>query len=321
MSIYAPQTDTARCAHWYLTHGFSVIPLWLGGSKAPIVKEVRVYSWEEIAHWFNRPCPCAIGLLCGRRSRGLESLDFDAHKSPSVYPQWAARIDPALLARLVITATPSGGRHVEYLSPTTEGSTALARAAKNADDHAALPHATIELLSEGHYVVSFGSPPKTHDTGLPYRLLQGDPSDPPLITIEEREQLHNAAKSLNLYHAEPTKPHKPIDRSKLHGRQLAGDIYNQEAEWQDILEPHGWRIARTKGDTTYWTRPDGTRGHTHATTGYGSVDKCRFFTDCPPHLNPDESHSKFAVWTALNHDGDFKRAAAALKNKHLSSGG
>ena len=318
MSIYAPTTDTARCAHWYIDNGFSVIPLWLGGSKAPIVKEVRVYSWEEIAHWFNRPNPCGIGILCGRRSRGLESLDFDAHRSPSVYPSWSEKIDPALLSKLVITATPSGGRHCDYRTPTTENSKALARAEKNAYAQNALPHATIELLSEGHYIVAFGTPPKTHDTGLPYRLLQGDPSDPPLLTNEERAELHEVARSLNLYHAEPLKPSKPIDRKKLGGRKLPGDIFDATASWEEVLEPHGWRIARTKGGTTYWTRPDGTHGRTHATTGYAGVDKCRFFTDCPPHLDPNRSHDKFSVYAALNFDGDYKRAAKALATKQAS---
>jgi hypothetical protein len=141
------------------------------------------------------------------------------------------------------------------------------------------------------------------------------------LTLDERAALHAAARALDLYHAEPQPKTKPIDRTKLKGRKLPGDIFNRQADWSDILESHGWTIARTKGDTTYWTRPDGTRGRTHATTGYAGVDKCRFFTDCPPHLDPNRSHDKFSVYAALNHDGDFKRAAKALKNKHLSSGG
>ena len=300
-----------------MTHGLAVIPLKTDGTKAALVRwgDGRIYQWEEIAHWFNRDYPCGIGLICGRRSGGLESLDFDTHHSPSVYPRWADSIASELLAKLVITATPSGGITCDYRTETPTGSTALARHEARADGK--LPHATIELLGEGHYVVAFGSPAYMHKANEPYRLIRNDPSDPPLLSNEERAELHEAARALNLYHADTKPPKKKIDRKALRGRRLPGDKFNATASWEEVLEPHGWTIAATKGDTTHWTRPDGTRGRTHATTGYKGVDVCKFFTDCPPSLDPNKSHSKFAVWTALQFGGDWGAAVAALKAKHL----
>lgn len=327
MSIYAaPTNETAAIALHYHRAGLAVLPLRLDGTKAPLIRWAadgwRRYEWAELAPYFNRPHPCGIGVICGRRSKGLEAIDFDCHRSPSVYREWASLVASDLLSKLVIVATPSGGRHVWYRSMTTEPSKPLARAAKNAYVPAT-PHATIELKSEGAYVVACGSPAETHPDNDFYVLEIGDPRNPPLLTNEERQQLHNAARALNLYSPQAADTKKPKGGTKSRTRKLAGDIFNAEADWSELLEPHGWSIVRTRGDgTTHWTRPDGTHGHTHATTNYAGIDVCRFYSDCPKHLNPDKSHSKFAVWTALNFDGDYTRAAKALRqNKHLSSGG
>ena len=214
-------------------------------------------------------------------------------------------------------ATPSGGQHIYYRTTTTEPSTALARAAKNAYAQNALPHATIELKSEGAYIVACGSPPETHPDNKIYDLVSGDPRNPPLLTAEERAALHAAAKSLNLYAPPPAEKKKPIDRKKLGGRKLAGDKFNAEADWSELLEPHGWSIVRTRGDTTDWTKPDGTRGHTHATTGYMGLNLFHCFTSDASPFTEGENYKPFAVLALLNFDGDYKRAAAALKTKHL----
>ena len=326
MSIYAtePRNPTARIAFWYYEAGLAIIPLRLDGTKAPLVKWAsegwRRPTWEDLAAYFNRPAPCGIGILTGNRNLGYEVLDFDCHRSPSVYPKWVARIDEGLLSKLVIVATPSGGRHIYYRCVTTEGSKPLAREAPKPDhDPATLPPATIELKSEGAYIVAPGSPPETHPDNKLYDLLQGDPRTPTIITTGQRAALHTAAKSLNLYAPPPTKPTQPIDRTKLSkNKKLPGDKFNQQAEWEDILEPHGWTATKTKGSTTYWTKPGGTGNASHATTGYGQGDCLYIFTtDCPKHFEPNRAYNKFAAFTMLYHDGDYKRAAKALAKKNL----
>ena len=175
------------------------------------------------------------------------------------------------------------------------------------------------MKSEGAYIVAPGSPAETHPDHDLYDLLQGDPRNPPIITTEQRAALHAHARAFNLYCPAPRKPTKPIDRKALKGRKLPGDIFNATTEWADILEAHGWTATKTKGDTTYWTKPSGTGGHAHATTGHGQGDCFYCFTSDPPkHLEANRPYNKFAVWTALNHDGDFKRAAQALKTKQAS---
>jgi putative DNA primase/helicase len=320
MTIYTP---TADIAHEYHKAGLAILPLRTDGSKAPLVKWSQSswhrHAWEELAPYWERHNPCGIGILTGNRNVGYEVLDFDCHHAVSVFPKWAARIDEGLLAKLVIVATPSGGRHVYYRCVTTEGSKALAREAPKPDhDPATLPPATIELKSEGAYIVAPGSPAETHPDRKLYDLLQGDPRNPSYINDEKRERLHTAARALNLYCPKPTKTGRKIDRTKLKGRKLPGDIFNQQADWSEVLEPHGWTATKTKGDTTYWTKPSGTGGHTHATTNYGGADCLYIFTSDPPkHLEANRPYSKFAVWTALNHDGDFHKAAHALTTKHL----
>jgi putative DNA primase/helicase len=324
MNIYTtdPQNPTAAIALAYHRAGLAILPLKTDGSRKPLIKWAAAgwqrSEWEDIAAWWNCDRPAGIGIICGGRSKGMESMDFDAHKSPSVYPQWARMIEPALLSKLVLTATPSGGIHCDYRTPTTEPSKALARA-KNAEaENGETPHATIELLSEGHFVVVAGSPANTHPTGKIYDWLQGDPRHPPLLTIEERAALHGAARVLNLYHPEQSKPKtKPIDRTKLKGRKLAGDIYDQQADFADILEPHGWSIVGTKGDLTYWRKPGSNSKSSHATTGYMGLNLFHCFTTDALPFEQDHNYKPFAVFTLLNHDGDYTRAAKALMTKHL----
>jgi hypothetical protein len=91
-----------------------------------------------------------------------------------------------------------------------------------------------------------------------------------------------------------------------------GDDYNQRASWADILI--GWKIDRTNGPVTYWTRP-GKNSGTSATTGYckgESGDLLHVFSSQAPPFKDHESYSKFAAFTLLNHNGDFRAAAKAL---------
>ena len=310
MSSYAPTNHTAIIAHEYHRSGLADLPLRTDGTKAPCVKW-QVYRWEEIAHWFNRPFPCGIGILCGKRSNGLEVLDFD---DPAAYPQWSSRVDAHLLATLPLVATPSDGAHLYYRCETQEASQVLARDAAGG--------VAIETRAEGAYVVACGSPLAVHEAGKPYDLIRNDPRNPPLITTEQRAALHAAARALNLYAPPPKKASKPRDRTQPKGRQLAGDKFNATASWEEVLEPHGWRIAGSRGGKTYWTKPNGKHGACHATTGYGEADCLYVFsTDAAP-FEERQAYNKFAAYALLEFKGDYKRAArAAIQNKHLSMGG
>jgi hypothetical protein len=84
------------------------------------------------------------------------------------------------------------------------------------------------------------------------------------------------------------------------------------ANWEDILCPCGWTISYTRGDTTYWQKPNSNDG-SHATTGWkGSNTLHIFSTACSP-LEANETYNKFACYTLLYHKGDYKAAYQELR--------
>ena len=91
-----------------------------------------------------------------------------------------------------------------------------------------------------------------------------------------------------------------------------GDLYNQRVSWDDVLTPRG----RQSGEVIYWRRPDkDTPGHS-ATTGRCKTprrgDLLYVFSSNAPPFESEKTYSRFEAYAVLNHNGDFKAAAAAL---------
>ena len=87
-----------------------------------------------------------------------------------------------------------------------------------------------------------------------------------------------------------------------------GDDYQELETWHGILEPFGWKEVYTRGDVTYWRRPGKDKG-VSATTGF-----CKGLKNFSSSVNlsTNGTHSKFWVYTVLNHGGDWKAAVKAL---------
>jgi hypothetical protein len=162
-----------EAARSYVAAGLSVIPVLLDGTKKPFAELLPKRSWKpfqseratdsQLQHWFGDRPGAGIAILGGIISGGLEVLDFD---SAAVFDQWATLLReqvPALLARLALVRTPSGGAHAYYrVSPWPgQGNQKLAR------DLAGV--ALIETRAEGGYVLAppcpgyarIGGPPLT----------------------------------------------------------------------------------------------------------------------------------------------------------------
>jgi len=88
---------------------------------------------------------------------------------------------------------------------------------------------------------------------------------------------------------------------------LPGEDFNLRATWESILQPVGFSRAGKEG---HWTRPNGTRGHTH----YITDDKhlWAFTTNSQP-LESGKQYTKFGAFAALYHGGDYRKAAQALR--------
>lgn len=294
--------ETITIAKKYFDSGYSVLPLTCDGSKASRIKWSDYhYQWFQLAGHFCKQS--GIGLLCGKRSGNLEVLDFD---DPDAFPEWAKDIDANLLATLPLVKTPSDGRHIYYRCETIEGSKVLAR-----DNNGGV---YIETRGEGAYIVAVGSPLSAHKLNKPYRLLSGNPFKPPMITQEQRAKLWEVARQLNRY-TKPVKTDKPKKGSSKRAGKLPSDIVNA-MEWEDILCPKGWEVVRVSGDTTHWSKPS-SKGN-HATTGYGDNDLFYCFSTEARPFDGNQAYNKFAVYTLLYHNGDFRKSAKAIRIQSLT---
>ncbi|MHC5033375.1 MAG: AAA family ATPase, partial [Planctomycetota bacterium] len=289
----------------------------------------RLPSEEELDQWFGSSVT-AICFVCGAVSGNLEMIDFDL--GGEAFEPWREAVEaqaPGLIDRLVMESTPSGGRHVVYrCTGAVSGNLKLAQRRIVTGGEGEIIVGTKAFRprqdASGDWVVDVTMIETRGQGGVflcapsdGYELLQGDFRDLPAITAEEREVLLGCAWALD----EIPKPivDGPIrqssgsqeeDKRKISGSGVAvrpGDDYNERGEPRDVLRSHGWTLVRT-GDNEYWRRPGKSAG-TSATL------KDRVFYVFSTNAAPFEAHtgySPFALYTLLEHAGDFSAAASAL---------
>ncbi|HOI54291.1 MAG TPA: YfjI family protein, partial [Phycisphaerae bacterium] len=147
-----------------------------------------------------------------------------------------------------------------------------------------------------------------------YELTQGQLTDLPVITEAEREMLLEAAWSLNEYRPEPVNgPTTPVEPT---GGLRPGDDFSRRGDARAILRKHGWTLARS-GENEYWRRP----GKDH---GWSATLKDGVFyvhsTNAPP-FEGQHAYGPFAVYTLLEHRGDYSAAASALRTEGYGDDG
>jgi len=294
--------------------GLSIIPIKTDGSKAPAIQWKKHQSQRATAAQIATWCRKGYGLAVvgGEVSGNLEILDFD---DSAAFTEWECLVKEAggeeLLKKMPTVITPSGGRHVYYCCKDgVEGNRKLAQ--KKVKGR---PEVLIETRGEGDYVLLPESPPECHPLNQPYVLVRGDLSKIPTISGEQRSLLLEPAQALNEY----VKPSQIVSGGSATSSAAAtgnrpGDQFNAQATWEDILEPHGWKKAGNRGEVTDWRRP-GKKEGISATTNFGGRDIFYNFTSNGHPFDADTGYSKFAAYAFLNHAGDFKAAAADLRDK------
>lgn len=307
--------NTFDVAQAYVTLGLSIIPVRVDGSKARAESGWRIFSERqpslaEVREWFTQPGRYGIGICGGRASRNLCVLDFEKW---SVFIRWCRLLsedDRRSLSRSPGVRSPSGGVHI-YLR-LTESVHGMKYA------RTAIGECLIETRGEGHQVVAPGSPASCHRTGVPYRLvrpgwLDGGPVEPIPPDVFQ---------TLTFYAAELNEYRKPVAREIIGDRPTGrfedrpGDHFNVTVPWGEILIPHGWRVFRTTGTTTYWCRPGKSPAGISASTGFcrgfcGNDLLYVFSTSAPP-FESETCYSRFGAYALLNHHGDFANATRAL---------
>lgn len=284
--------------------GLSIIPV--NKDKTAAVKSWKPYqerraSAQEVEAWAK--AHKAFAVVAGVISGGVECLDIDLKNDSTgkLYDELCSLVidsNPHLYARLVICRTPSGGYHWLYKADYRDGNQKLARDEKTGK-------CTIETRGNGGYFLIAPSPG--------YQVLQGELKAIPKITVTERDELLGLARSLGGATKELAVDKFEV-RFKSNGKKSlsAGDDFSNRGDIVGLLCRHGWKIAFERGGVTYLTRPGKEKG-VSATFNHDGRRKFRVFSTSAEPFKHEWGYNGFAVLALLEYNGDFRAAAAVLR--------
>lgn len=321
--------DAALAAH---AAGLCVVPPAEDGSKAPIGTWKRYMlarsTPEELDGWYGPRT--GIGLVCGRVSGGLEMLELEGRAvADGLLESFLDAAIAAGLGPLVerIAAgyqewTPSGGVHWLMRVPTPRASTVLARRPAAPEELVARPgdrtKVLIETRGEGGYTIVAPSDGSVHPLGSPWVLEAGGFDTITAISDEERDRLHDLARMFDAM--PPVTPRAPSAGRSGDGDR-PGDRYDAlpdpEGRIEDLLVRRGWTVVSRRGGTTYLRRPGKDTGIS-ATLGHHPGLLIVFSTSTPfqaTSTTTPRGYGPFAVYTILEHGGDWSAAGKALRRQ------
>src|SRR5262249_19760888 len=171
----------------------------------------------------------------------------------------------------------------------------------------------IETKSEGGYFLLPGSPAACHEKRRPYEITQGRFDRIPELTSEQRNVFLALPRTFDEIQPEPYEPKRTPQQRNGPGTLLPGEDFNQRGPSFETLLV-GWQKWKTLSQKTWWTRPGKTKGVSASTNE-------RYFYPFTTNseFDPLRAYSKFAVYTILNHSGDFSAAAKALYQEGYGS--
>jgi hypothetical protein len=324
---FEQREELCRGVRSWINAGYSLIPIKTDGSKSPAVGE-----WGSIAKGERPPLSAedliarvqqglcdGVAAIMGRASGNAEMIEVEGRAMDrflEIERHAGAMGLAELLSRLregCAERTPSGGMHfyIRVIDGPVAGNAHFAR--RQGDSK-------IEVLTEsrGQGGISIVAPSggRTHETGRAWTMIAGAPANTPSFTTAEVEDLHNL---FRLIDEMPVVEPRPVRLQSVRREDEAGgseatpgDDFNRRALWEDLLD--GWTKVRELTDPTgetrvFWRRPGKEVGVSATVLGDG---KWLYNFSSSVTLPTEEPLSKFAVYTYLNHGGDFSAAAADL---------
>ncbi len=142
--------------------------------------------------------------------------------------------------------------------------------------------------------------------------------DAPHITTDEYEALMAALFALNEYVA-PAPIWTPTPRTfgiDTDGDR-PGDEYNRTHGQQDVVDllvGAGWQVVGSHGDCVQLRRPGNPRSASSGSVDPNGVFVC--WSQAVPDFEQGQPYAPFAVYTVINHGGDFSAAARAIGRKN-----
>jgi len=318
----------------YHAAGHCVLPARVA-EKRPALQSWKHYQErkptdQEVNAWFSNPHD-ALCLVCGTVGSHLEMIDFD-HRA-ELFAVWCARVAelaPGLVDRLFIESTPSTGRHVAYrvesavcgnlklaqrLIPCTDKQPVIIegksyKPRKEKDGTYSVIVTLIETRGEGGLFLCAPSPG--------YAVVQGDLAQLPVLTTADREILLEAAYSLNEYIpdvvGEPRRDVCGSANAPSAPGARPGDDFNARGDIRNILLKHGWTIFKP-GENVQWCRP----GKQHGTSATLKDGVFYVFSSNAAPFEANKGYAPFAVYTFLEHSGDYAAAATTLRAEGYGS--
>lgn len=310
-------SDLLNTALTYRQSGLQAVPSREG--KRP------VSNWRDLQHGLlseqglidlfndNQREVAGVGIITGKVSGGLEVIDVDAKYdlTGSLYADFKQLIDdnlPDLIDSWVIGATKNGGYHIYYQAADIAGSQKLARRPTNADELSKHPQERVKVLietrGEGAFVVVAPT--------AGYTVIQGDFSNLPVLTAEQRTILFAVARSFNEEpEVEPVRPQEPKSRQAGEGISPFAD-YNQRGDVIDLLTRHGWSTVSRQGQRIHLKRP----GDSDTKTSGNFHEQLRklYVFSSSTQFEPEKAYSPSDVYILLECNGDKSRASKDLRD-------
>lgn len=299
-------------AKGFIKKGISVVAT--DANKRAIVSwkayQDRLPSAAELEGQFNSEKARGLAVICGKVSGNLEVIDVDVKydTTGTLFENLMTCIhdlSPALSDKLMVVQTRSGGYHIYYRCDEIQGNQKLAQRPATIEEVANNPNekvlVLIETRGEGGYVVA---PPSDG-----YKKISGETIQ--TITVSEREALLEVCRSFNQYIVEQPKP--TAARSVTENYAITPwEDYNRRGidHMVTTLEKHGWTIVAQKHDKIIFKRP----GNTESKTSGDFSHEHNLFTvfTTSSIFEPLKGYRPAAVYTMLEHSGDFRAAARGL---------
>ncbi|MGH2509977.1 MAG: hypothetical protein ACRDHZ_21565, partial [Ktedonobacteraceae bacterium] len=98
--------------------------------------------------------------------------------------------------------------------------------------------------------------------------------------------------------------------SALRSGARPGDLFNERAQWADVLGRHGWVFVGERDGEQFWRRPGKAEGIS-ATVNYNQSNRLLVFSTSTP-FQAQKAYSLFEAYACLGHGSDFSAAARAL---------
>lgn len=279
----------------------------------PINKVPRIKSWKHLSKAIHPNTRFgvddSVAVVTGKVSGSLEIIDFDLKYdiTGNLYPNYCQMVndhDNQILSKMVIQKTQNGGFHFFYRCDVIEKNTKLARREATLEEkkRGEKIKVLIETRGEGGYVLVHPS--------KGYSIIQGSLFEIQTITPDEREILFACAKSFNqIVDVFVQKKTKEIEKYNSTGLTPFDD-YNTRGDCVGLLQKHHWTIVRSQKNKIYLKRPGTSKTDT---SGNFDVEKNWFSVfSTSTEFEPETAYLPYAVYTILEHAGDFNKSASAL---------